>query len=80
SKGHLENLGALRQVDNALDLIGGEKVGELQGDKNATGFKGYLPDVALNRMDPEGTSTRAIIADIGSLKIHDRSGAAVTAA
>jgi hypothetical protein len=29
--------------------------------------------------DPEGTKLRALIADIGSLKIHDRSGAAVTA-
>jgi hypothetical protein len=46
--------------------------------KDAVGFKGYLPNAALNRLYPEGTSIRADIADTGSLKIHDRSGAAVT--
>jgi hypothetical protein len=29
-------------------------------------------------MDPKGVDARAEVADIGSLKIHDRSGAAVT--
>ena len=33
----------------------------------------------LNRLDPKGTVTRAAIADIGSMIMHDRSGAAVTA-
>jgi hypothetical protein len=31
-------------------------------------------------MDPEGVDARAGVADIGSLVLHDRSGAAVTAA
>jgi hypothetical protein len=37
-----------------------------------------LPDAILPRIDPLGVDARAEIADIGSLKIHDRSGAAVT--
>lgn len=80
AKGHLENLAALRQVDTALKLISGENVGDMKGDANATGMKGYLPNSILARTDPAGVSTRALIADIGSLKLHDRSGAAVTAA
>jgi hypothetical protein len=80
SKGYLENVNALRTVQDALKLIGGEDVGEQQGDAQATGFKGYLPNVILSRTDPKGVAARAAIADIGSLKIHDRSGAAVTAA
>jgi hypothetical protein len=34
----------------------------------------------LQRMDPQGTDARAALADLGSLVIHERSGAAVTAA
>ena len=51
----------------------------MTGDTAATGFKGYLPNTILNRIDPQGVDARAEIADIGSLKINDRSGAAVTA-
>lgn len=78
AKGVLENQTALRQVEKALALMDGQTVGSAQGDPSATGWKGYTPDFILNRMDPAGTATRALIADIGSLKIHDRSGAAVT--
>lgn len=46
---------------------------------NATGYKGLLPDIALNRLYSEGTEGRANVADIGSLEMHERSGAAVTA-
>jgi len=46
---------------------------------DATGFKGFLPDVLLNRADPKGTIARANITDIGSLVLHDRSGATITA-
>lgn len=80
AKGYLENVDALRQVENALQLIAGSDVGEMQGDADATGLKGYLPNMLLSRVDPKGVAARAAIADIGSLKIHDRSGAAVTAA
>jgi hypothetical protein len=55
-------------------------IAELKANPDAVGLKGLTPDIALNRLDPEGTTARASLSDIGSLKIHDRSGAAVTAA
>lgn len=61
----------LAQLNKAID--------ELKANPDAVGWKGLTPDIALNRLDPEGTTARASLADIGSLKIHDRSGAAVTA-
>lgn len=76
----LTNSENVRKVQQAIDLLDGKDVGALKGDKNATGMKSYLPNGALNRVDPKGVDTRAMIADIGSLIVHDRSGAAVTAA
>ncbi len=52
----------------------------IKHDPDATGFKGYLPSWALNRMYSSGTDLRAIIGDLSSMTIKDRSGAAVTAA
>lgn len=75
----MSNQQNLRRAQEAQALLGGKLVGAAVGDKNATGLKGYLPDVILQRQDPEGIDTRAAIADLGSLVIHDRSGAAVTA-
>jgi hypothetical protein len=46
---------------------------------DAVGVKGNLPQDVLNRTDPKGVDARAGIADVGSLVLHDRSGAAVTA-
>jgi hypothetical protein len=80
AKGYLDNLQNLDRAQNALELIEGKTVGAAKGDQAATGFKGYLPNQLLNRIDPAGVDTRAAIADLGSLVIHDRSGAAVTAA
>ncbi len=68
----LKNNQAIQQIDSTIKL--------LQQNPDATGAKGYLPGFALNRMDPEGVDARAGVADIGSLVLHDRSGAAVTAA
>lgn len=67
----MENSQNLRMAENALDLIGKHK--------EATGVKGYLPDPLLQRIDPNGVDTRAAVANLGSMVIHDRSGAAVTA-
>jgi len=78
--GLLENHRNLRRAQTALQLISGNPVGDTTGDSNATGIKGYMPNQVLNRIDPAGVDTRAAIADLGSLVIHDRSGAAVTAA
>ena len=64
---------AIQKLDDAIAAMEG-KAGE-----EATGWKGYLPDAALNRVYPKGTEARAAVADIGSLVMHERSGAAVTA-
>lgn len=79
----IANSQAGKALERALTLLDGNNIGNpnaggLAGDANATGYKGYLPNAILNRMDPQGVATRAQISDIGSLKIHDRSGAAVT--
>jgi hypothetical protein len=73
-----ENSVALAKVDDALLAL------ETKAGKGATGWKGYTAKLpfgskALNWFNPDGTATRALIADIGSLKLHDRSGANVTA-
>lgn len=86
AKSIFENQQNLRRAEQALALINGAEVRDTQGnvvakgDKDATGFKGFVPDALLQRMDSGGNATRAAIADLGSLIIHDRSGAAVTAA
>jgi hypothetical protein len=62
---------SVRKIQDALAL--------LEQNKDAVGLKGNLPQGILNRADPKGIATRAAVADIGSLVLHDRSGAAVTA-
>jgi len=42
------------------------------------GLKNVVPDLFMQRIDPQGVPVRASVADIGSLQIHERSGAAVT--
>lgn len=74
--GNAQNINRAQQ---ALALLSGQQVGELKGDPKATGVKGYLPQGVLNRVDPSGVDTRAMIADLGSMVLHDRSGAVVTA-
>jgi hypothetical protein len=68
----IKNVQTLKQLDDTIALLG--------KNPDATGYKGYLPNVVLSRVDPEGVDVRAGIADIGSLVLHERSGAAVTAA
>lgn len=73
--GMLENAAALRKVDDTLAALAAPEA------RNSTGIvPGMTPGFILDRADPEGVRARALIADISSLKIHDRSGAAVTAA
>lgn len=71
-KALLENDAALRKVDMALKAVSSYPA--------AFGAKNYLGDTIRQRSDPDGIKPRALVADIGSLKLHDRSGAAVTAA
>lgn len=71
--GMLENTDNLRRIDDALKGVA--------GDPNAVGPWNYVArGPVANWWQPGGAEARAMVADIGSLKIHDRSGAAVTAA
>jgi hypothetical protein len=85
NKAIIDNDISMNKANRALDLLQGKDVTTPKGDvikgsTDATGFwKGLTPQVILNKWDPGGVSTRAFVADIGSLKVHDRSGAAVTA-
>jgi hypothetical protein len=62
---------SIKRLQEALDLI--------KKNPDAIGLKNLLPGQALDRMDPKGVAARSAIGDIGSLVIHDRSGAAVSA-
>ncbi len=70
-KAMFENNAALRKIDDALTAI--------DAYPQALGGMNILGDTIRQRTDPEGIKARALVADIGSLKLHDRSGAAVTA-
>ena len=61
---------SIKRIQEALDL--------LKKYPDAIGFKNLLPGQALDRADPKGVAARSAIGDIGSLVIHDRSGAAVS--
>lgn len=81
TSGLLSNQANLREAERALALVSGQALpGGVKGDSSATGWKNILPNQLLNRVDPDGVDTRAAISNLGSLVIHDRSGAAVTAA
>jgi len=73
--GMLENVNSLKKVNEAIAA--------LTANPSATGlWKGIgnavMPGDTLNMWDPKGAEPRALLSDIGSLKIHDRSGANVT--
>lgn len=74
SKAFLANKQQVTKLDRAIASVG--------ANPDAVGFKAYLPDKMLNMVQKpgyaSGVGARADIADIGSLVIHDRSGAAVT--
>lgn len=72
ASGYIENQVSLSKIDEAIAGV--------QRYPNALGLKNLMGDSVRQRTDPEGVAIRAIIADIGSMKIHDRSGAAVSAA
>jgi hypothetical protein len=81
----IENNQNARRAEQALALISGDDIlndaGEViaKGDKKATGMKGYVPEAILQRTDKAGIDARAALGDLGSMIIHERSGAAVTA-
>jgi hypothetical protein len=61
---------SIKRIEEALDL--------LKKYPDSIGLKNLLPSQALDRADPKGVAARSAIGDIGSLVIHDRSGAAVS--
>lgn len=70
-KGLVENNSSIRKIDAALSA--------LESYPDAFGAWNYLGDTVRQRSDKKGVDPRAKVADIGSMLIHDRSGAAVSA-
>jgi len=69
-KGLIANRASGTQIDQAIAAV--------QANPSALGLKNMLGEDINQRIDPKGIDTRAQVANIGSLIIHDRSGAAVT--
>lgn len=65
-----DNRSRLAVIDQAL--------AELEKRPGSVGLQNYAGQNLMQRVDPQGIALRAAIADIGSMVIHDRSGAAVT--
>lgn len=65
-----QNAVTLNKIDRAIDMV--------DQQPGAFGLKNMLGDSVRQRTNPEGVDARALVADIGSQKLHDRSGAAVT--
>jgi hypothetical protein len=71
-EGYVGNNASVRQIDEAIAAI--------EARPESLGLRNYLGENANQRLDADGVDARAALANIGSLLIHDRSGAAVTAA
>lgn len=73
--GMVNNMNAVRKIDSAFAALSSnpDAIGLDKGAMN------MVSPALLDRWDPGGVTARALVSDIGSLKIHDRSGAAVTA-
>lgn len=73
--GVISNRQEIGKVDRALAA--------LEANPDAFGMQNYLPDALTQRVDSRGmkggVDARAKVADISSMIIHDRSGAAVSA-
>ena len=74
-KGIAANTQMISTIQQALDALDPKK----GGDPDAVGFKGYIPDTMLNRIDEKGTTARGLLARVAAQEFHDFSGAAVTA-
>jgi len=59
------------QIDGLIAMAG------TPAGATATGWKGYVPDAILQRADQGGNAFRALLSDIGSRTIHERTGAAM---
>lgn len=65
------NNAGIKFIDETLEAI--------KGNEKAFGLKNMLPEAITQRIDPAGVNARARVGNVSSLKIHDRSGAAVSA-
>lgn len=81
SNGIIANRSALAKIETAIAAVQ-QHVDDVNAGtaEPAFGLWNKLGDTIRQRTDPKGVGPRALVSDIGSLKIHDRSGAAVTAA
>lgn len=66
-----ENTVTLGKIDAAIAAV--------RQHPDSFGLANVLGDTVQQRRDPQGVTARAMVADIGSQKLHDRSGASVTA-
>lgn len=77
--GMQENLTALKKIDATLAEMNDPKTkGSVGGLGGLVASQIPAGADALNWLDKDGTKLRAMIADIGSKKLHERSGSAVT--
>lgn len=70
--GYIANQATLQKIDDAITAI--------QKNPNALGVKNYLPEAVVQRADQPGVDVRARVAEIGGQRLHDLSGAVITAA
>lgn len=67
----MENRKAMQQIDDAIASV--------QSNPDALGAWNYAGDAIRQRTDPSGVDARAKVAQVGGIRLHDLSGAAVTA-
>lgn len=72
NKSIIDNQQSLNKIDRAIEAV--------TADPKALGLQYAIPgaETVGQYLDSSGVPTRAAVADIGSLVLHDRSGAAVT--
>ena len=67
----VENFNTINQIDKAIEAV--------KNNPESFGTKNYLPNAITQRVDPKGVDARGRVAEIGAVKLHDLSGAAVSA-
>lgn len=67
----------LEGVESGI-LMANELRGMIESNPNAVGLKGFLPNVALDRMDPAGVAVRAAIENLSGEIRNQRFGGALT--
>lgn len=70
--GFLENNALIDSIDATIE--------EVRKNPGSFGLPYALGDTVNQRLDPKGVAARAMVANIGSAKLHDRTGATLAAA